>query len=171
MTILIYLWRKSWIFRLDGLADGGITNVKDLPEIILKNFWDNSARIIFKNWGSFITVVHLCKRLSSIRIKQRPSPECLWLTAERLPKLIIKQGLKFKNSRKTSDWTIYDVIREVPWNAPKLCEGDFIHVIAFWFFLKMTRNSKSLDFGSFSVSNLITCFSSKCPTFDFFSLK
>ena len=38
MTILIYLWPKSWIFRPDGLADGGIINVKDLPEIILKNF-------------------------------------------------------------------------------------------------------------------------------------
>ena len=61
MTILIYLWPKSWIFRPDGLADGGIINVKDLPEIILKNFWDDSARIIFKNWGSFITVVHPCK--------------------------------------------------------------------------------------------------------------
>ena len=52
MTILIYLSQKNWIFPLDGLVDGGITNAKDLPEIILKNFWDNSARIISKNWGS-----------------------------------------------------------------------------------------------------------------------
>ena len=49
MMTLIYLWRKNWIFRQDGLVDGGITNVKDLPEIILKNFWGNLAQIIFKD--------------------------------------------------------------------------------------------------------------------------
>ena len=36
---------------------------------------------------------------------------------------------------------------------------------SFWFSLEMPQNLRRFYFSSFSVFNLVTCFSSKCPTF------
>ena len=48
----------------------------------------------------------------------------------------------------------------------KACQGEFIHMMA------IPKNSKSFNFGSFSVFNQVTCFSSKCSTFNMiFSMK
>ena len=47
----------------------------------------------------------------------------------------------------------------------KACEWEFIHVMAFWFFLKMPQNFKKFNV-VFSVSFWSRAFSSKCPSFN-----
>ena len=39
--------------------------------------------------------------------------------------------------------------------------------MAFWFFLEVPRNSKSFNFGFFSVSNIFTCFILEMPNFQY----